>query len=82
MNTIVEETSKTQEASEHVLDVIEKDSDKTSKDIFRTKRSYVPVEQIKRQKLINMVEKDGVTIKEAAQTLKINYSTAKHIVKT
>jgi transposase len=31
--------------------------------------------------LIKAVEEEGLTIKEAAQNLKINYSTAKHIVK-
>lgn len=51
------------------------------KEIFRTKRSYIPVELDKRQQLIKLVEEDGLTIKEAAQNLKINYSTAKHIVK-
>ena len=51
------------------------------KDIFRTKRSYIPVEMEKRQQLIKAVEEEGLTIKEAAQNLKINYSTAKHIVK-
>ena len=51
------------------------------KDIFRTKRSYIPVEIEKRQLLIKTVEEEGLTIKEAAQNLKINYSTAKHIVK-
>ncbi len=51
------------------------------KEIFRTKRSYVPVDVEKRQRLIKAVEEDGLTIKEAAQNLKINYSTAKHIVK-
>lgn len=51
------------------------------KEIFRTKRSYIPVEFEKRQKLIQAVEEEGLTIKEAAQNLKINYSTAKHIVK-
>lgn len=50
-------------------------------DIFRTKRSYVPVDMDKRQQLIKAVEEEGLTIKEAAQNLKINYSTAKHIVK-
>lgn len=50
-------------------------------DIFRTKRSYVPVDMDKRQQLIKVVEEEGLTIKEAAQNLKINYSTAKHIVK-
>jgi len=57
------------------------DSQPLHKEIFRTKRSYVPVEFDKRQKLIQAVEEDGLTIKEAAQNLKINYSTAKHIVK-
>lgn len=51
------------------------------KEIFRTKRSYIPVEFEKRKKLIQAVEEEGLTIKEAAQNLKINYSTAKHIVK-
>lgn len=51
------------------------------KELFRTKRSYVPVEFDKRSKLIKAVEEEGLTIKEAAQNLKINYSTAKHIVK-
>lgn len=51
------------------------------KEIFRTKRSYIPVEIDKREKLIRAVEDQGLTIKEAAQNLKINYSTAKHIVK-
>ena len=50
-------------------------------EIFRTKRSYIPVENNKRQRLIKAVEEEGLTIKEAAQNLKINYSTAKHIVK-
>ena len=36
------------------------------KEIFRTKRSYVPVDVDKRQKLIKAVEEDGLTIKEAA----------------
>lgn len=51
------------------------------KELFRTKRSYVPVELDKRAQLIRAVEDEGLTIKEAAQNLKINYSTAKHIVK-
>ena len=50
-------------------------------EIFRTKRSYIPVEVNKRQQLIKAVEEEGLTIKEAAQNLNINYSTAKHIVK-
>lgn len=35
----------------------------------------------KREHLIKLVENDGMTIKEASSNLKINYSTAKHIVK-
>ena len=35
-------------------------------EIFRTKRSYVPVEVNKRQQLIKAVEEEGLTIKEAA----------------
>ena len=37
-----------------------------NKDLMRTKRSYVPVEVEKRQKLIKAVEEEGLTIKEAA----------------
>lgn len=51
------------------------------KEVFRTKRSYIPVEQDKRRQLIGLVEKEEITIKEAALKLKINYSTAKHIIK-
>jgi hypothetical protein len=36
------------------------------KEIFRTKRSYVPVEIDKRERLIRAVEDQGLTIKEAA----------------
>lgn len=36
------------------------------KELFRTKRSYVPVEFDKRSKLIKAVEEEGLTIKEAA----------------
>jgi hypothetical protein len=36
------------------------------KEIFRTKRSYIPVDLDKRQKLIQAVEEEGLTIKEAA----------------
>ena len=41
----------------------------------------MPVEIDKRKKLIKDVEENGMTIKVAAHNLKINYSTAKHIVK-
>ncbi|CAI2377448.1 unnamed protein product [Moneuplotes crassus] len=47
----------------------------------RTKRSYVQCNLTKRQSLVQRVERDGLTIKEAAIELKINYSTAKHIIK-
>lgn len=49
---------------------------------FRQKRSYVPVEPKRKQRLIDMVLKRGKTIKEAAHLLQVNYSTAKHIIKT
>jgi hypothetical protein len=45
------------------------------------KRSYVQCELWKRQTLIEKVEKEGLTIKDAAKELGINYSTAKHIMK-
>lgn len=45
------------------------------------KRSYVQCELWKRQTLIEKVEKEGLTIKDAAKELSINYSTAKHIMK-
>lgn len=45
------------------------------------KRSYVQCELWKRQSLVERVEKDGMTIKDAAKELDINYSTAKHIMK-
>lgn len=32
--------------------------------------------------MVRVIEDEGITIKEAAIKLKINYSTAKHIVKT
>ena len=47
-----------------------------------TKRSYKTVEPCKRKQLIHMVNVEQKTIKEAANRLKINYSTAKHIIKS
>ena len=47
----------------------------------KNKRSYIQCELWKRQTLIEKVEKDGMTIKDAAKYLEINYSTAKHIMK-
>lgn len=48
----------------------------------RAKRSYKTVDPVKRSQLIQMVHQDQKTIKEAANRLKINYSTAKHIIKS
>ena len=45
------------------------------------KRSYVPVDYENRKSLVDLVETHGMTIKDAARRLRINYSTAKHIVK-
>ena len=36
----------------------------------------------KRQELIHIFRTEGITIKEAADRANINYSTAKHILKT
>jgi len=49
---------------------------------LKTKRSYIPVDTDKRSHLIRLVDKECMTIKDAASQLKINYSTAKHIIKT
>lgn len=45
------------------------------------KRSYVQCDLWKRQTLVEKVDKEGLTIKDAAKELDINYSTAKHIMK-
>lgn len=45
------------------------------------KRGYVQWELWKRQSLIQKVENEGMTIKDAAKAFDINYSTAKHIMK-
>ena len=42
----------------------------------------MPVDLEKRRRLVEYIEYEGITIKEAALLLGINYSTAKHIVKT
>lgn len=47
----------------------------------KNKRSYIQCDLWKRQALIEKVDKDGMTIKDAAKYLDINYSTAKHIMK-
>eukprot|EP00831_Metopus_contortus_P042687 TRINITY_DN33_c0_g1_i1.p2 TRINITY_DN33_c0_g1~~TRINITY_DN33_c0_g1_i1.p2 ORF type:complete len:226 (+),score=24.40 TRINITY_DN33_c0_g1_i1:273-950(+) len=46
-----------------------------------SKRRYVQVASDKRQELLNLLQNEQVTIKEAAERLNINYSTAKNIVK-
>lgn len=48
----------------------------------KAKRSYKTVDPVKRNELISMVNLEQKTIKEAASRLKINYSTAKHIIKS
>ena len=45
------------------------------------KRGYVKIPNDKREDLIKIIAEKQLTIKEAAQTLGINYSTAKNIVK-
>jgi hypothetical protein len=54
----------------------------SAKNLPKEKRSYKTVDQNKRQQLIRMVHVEQKTIKDAANRLKINYSTAKHIVKS
>ena len=48
----------------------------------QSKRSYKTVDQAKRKQLVSLVNQDQMTIKEAANRLNINYSTAKHIIKS
>ena len=48
----------------------------------QSKRSYKTVDQTKRKQLANYVNQQQMTIKEAANRLNINYSTAKHIIKS
>jgi hypothetical protein len=45
------------------------------------KRAYTQCDLWKRESLVEKVEKEGLTIKDAAKELAINYSTAKHIMK-
>ena len=51
-----------------------------SNDRKRSKRPYIQCELWKRQALIEKVDKEGMTFKEAAKYLEINYSNAKHIM--
>lgn len=46
-----------------------------------TKRKYVQVNYEKRKELIQVIDKEHLTIKSAAEKLNINYPTAKNIVK-
>ena len=54
---------------------------KEEKVIKNKKRGYVQWELWKREALIEKVDQEGMTIKDAAKEIGINYSTAKHIVK-
>lgn len=51
-------------------------------DYMKRKRNYRPVDVEKRQALIQIIESEGITIKEASERLNMNYSTAKYILKT
>lgn len=48
----------------------------------KSKRNYNYIQLSTRKTLIKLVYKDGMQIKEAAAMIGINYSTAKHIIKT
>ena len=45
------------------------------------KRERAPISLLKRRELIALAEQPGLTVKEAAKRARVNYSTAKHIVK-
>ena len=47
----------------------------------KKKRNYSYIKLGTRQRLISLVYKEGFQIKEAAQMIGMNYSTAKHIIK-
>lgn len=51
------------------------------KNDYCSKRSYVNHDIEKKYNLVQVIEEQGITIKEAAAQLDINYSTAKHIMK-
>lgn len=48
----------------------------------QSKRVYQPVKLEKRIELIHLIENEPISIKDAAERLGINYSTAKLILKT
>ena len=50
--------------------------------LYGQKRTYVPVDLAKRSKLVQLIQFEGCTIKEASILVGINYSTAKHIYRT
>lgn len=62
---MLEEEKKSNDV-EKISEAPQPESKPESKEIFRTKRSYVPVEIEKRERLIRAVEDQGLTIKEAA----------------
>jgi hypothetical protein len=47
----------------------------------RNKRNYIQVDTDKRKELLEVIQEEKMTIKAAAEKLKINYSTAKNFVK-
>jgi hypothetical protein len=47
----------------------------------KRKRTYNIVNLSERKQLIHMIDVEKMTIKDAAEICKINYSTAKHIYK-
>lgn len=49
--------------------------------IVSKKRAYIQVDYEKRLELLEQIQKDHSTIKAASEKLKINYSTAKNIIK-
>ena len=46
-----------------------------------SKRKYMPVDYDKRKELLRIINEENLTIKTAAERLRINYSNAKSIVK-
>jgi DNA-binding NarL/FixJ family response regulator len=70
--------------NENIESDLKREEDKGTKNMFqsekKTKRPYVLVPKEQRVALIRLIDK-GLPIKEAASKVKINYSTAKHIVK-
>ena len=61
--------------------LIERDVNNIKNSLAKGKRNYKKVELDLREKLINLVNINGLTIKSASYQLDINYSTAKNILK-